>query len=404
VALEVATVEALSAPAGRALVGRATAMLDAGDDLVAVATRLRTEAPADLAAAVLGQARLRLRARARFGPLADRLLWTEAGLEQATRPSVAAHRARRVAEMHPAALADLCCGVGGDLVALAEVADRVRAVDRDPVTAAVARANVRELGLAPHVAVVVEDVTATDLRGFDVAFVDPARRAGGRRTFDPAAYQPPYAAAVELATRVPAGALKVAPGIPHAAVPEAAEAEWVSDGGDLKEATLWFGGLAALRGPARRRATLLPSGATLVDDPAAPTPRTAPVGRWLHEPDDAVVRAGLVAEVVAGLDGWLLDPRVAYVSTDAASASPFTRRYEVLDALPFSLPRLRAAVRAQDPADVVVKTRGNAVDPAELRRRLHRGGSGPVVTVLLTRVARAPLAVVARADRAVEPS
>jgi SAM-dependent methyltransferase len=398
VALDVPTVEALAAPAGRALVARATAMLDGGDDLVAVASRLRAEAPAGVATAALGQARLRVRARPRFGPLADRLLWTEAGLEQATRPAVATHRARRVAELEPAVVADLCCGVGGDLLALAAVAGHVRAVDRDPVTAAVARANAVELGLGPRVDVLVDDVTATDLGGCDVAFVDPARRAGGRRTFAPAAYQPPYAVAVELATRLPAGAVKVAPGIAHGLVPESAEAEWVSDGGDLKEATLWFGILAGRHGPARRRATLLPSEATLVDDPATPTPRTAAVGRWLHEPADAVLRAGLVAEVAAALDGWLLDERVAYVSTDAASASPFTRRYEVLDALPFSLPRLRTAVRAQDPSDVVVKTRGNAVDPEDLRRRLHRGGGGPALTVLLTRVGRAPLAVLARPE------
>ena len=127
----------------------------------------------------------------------------------------------------------------------------------------------------------------------------------------------------ELAAQVPATAAKVAPGIPHDLVAPGVEAEWVSDHGDVKEATLWHGPLAGLRGPARRRATLLPSGATVVDDPSSAPPAVGPVGRWLHEPDGAVVRAGLVAEVAAAVGAHLLDPAIAYVSTDEPVTSPF---------------------------------------------------------------------------------
>ena len=193
-------------------------------------------------------------------------------------------------------------------------------------------------------------------------------------------------------------------------MPPGAEAEWVSVGGDVKEAALWFGPLTAL--PGRRRATLLTersrgagddagdgagdgAAVTLVDDPALATPRVAPAGRYLHEPDGAVIRAGLVAEVAAGLDGWLLDPTIAYVSTDSEARSPFTRAYLVEEVVPFQLKRLRAMLRERGVGDVVVKKRGTAVEPEELRRRLRLDGDGPTRTLILTRVAGDPIVLLA---------
>jgi SAM-dependent methyltransferase len=401
-AVDVAGVEDLASTAGRALTDEATAALDAGEDLLAVATRLRAGhgTGPGLVALALTQAGLRRRARVKFGGLADRLIWTQAGLEQATRTSVARHRAARLALAEPQRVADLCCGIGGDLLELAAAGLDVVGFDLDPVTVAVASRNLDTLGLGDRARVAATDVRTlldADLAGFDAAFVDPARRsAGGRRTFDPDAYTPPFAFVLDLAGRLPATAAKVAPGIPHALVPAGTEAEWVSDQGQVKEAALWFGPLAGLRGPARRRATLLPGAATVVDQPGLGAPAVGPPGRWLHEPDGAVIRAGLVAEVAATIEGRLLDRTIAYVSTDADVVSPFTRRYQVDAVLPFQLKRLRAALRELGAGDVVVKKRGSALDPEDLRRRLRLRGGGPTMTVLLTRLAGEQVAVLAR--------
>jgi hypothetical protein len=396
VPVDLADVELLLTPEGQRALAAATELMGTrGDPLVAVESLRRAGHDARLASLAVTQAALRVRARPRFGADADRMLWTEAGLEQATRSTVAAHRAQRFVELGAARAADLCCGVGGDLLALVRAGlQQVRGVDTDPVTAAVAAANLAALGLAGSAEVVTADVREVDLADRDAAFVDPARRtASGRRTFDPDAYSPPYSFVAELAARVPATAAKVAPGIPHALVADGAEAEWVSDHGDVKEATLWHGPFAGLRGPARRRATLLPAGATVVDDPALGPAPVGPVGRWLHEPDGAVVRAGLVAEVAATLGAHLVDPAIAYVTTDDAVTSPFTTAYEVDAVLPFQLKRLRAALRERGARDVVVKKRGTAVDPDDLRRRLRLDGDGPEWTVLLTRVGADPVAV-----------
>jgi hypothetical protein len=144
---------------------------------------------------------------------------------------------------------------------------------------------------------------------------------------------------------------------------------------------LWAG---EARSGARRSATLLPAGDVLTDVPA-PVPAVTPPGGFLLEPDGAVVRAHLVQQLAARVDGRLLDPTIAYLTADVAVATPFGRWYAVQEVMPFSLKGLRARLRALDAGPLVVKKRGTAVEPEELRRRLRLTGSRPV-TVVLTRV------------------
>ncbi|WP_329175513.1 class I SAM-dependent methyltransferase [Streptomyces sp. NBC_01477] len=361
---------------------------DPVDDLAA-ATRLRRTHDAGLVAAALGQARLRQRAVAKFGAAdAHRMYFTPHGLEQSTRASVAAHRARRFAAFGPAAVADLCCGVGGDVLAMLRAGLSVTAVDRDPLTCAVITANAAALGLADRLEVRCADVTDVGTGGLDGVFVDPARRTSRGRVFDPEAYSPPLSWALHAAATGSPGAVKVAPGIPHEAVPPAAEAEWISDGGDVKEAVLWFDGRGDRVRPGARRATLLPSGATLTGR-GLPDPPARPVGRYLYEPDGAVIRAHLVAEVAEELDGGLIDPTIAYITSDELRATPYATAYEITDVLPFGLKRLKALLRERGVGVLTVKKRGSAVDPEDLRRRVRPQGPHSA-TVFLTRTAGAP--------------
>ncbi|MFI6355922.1 methyltransferase domain-containing protein [Streptomyces sp. NPDC050743] len=372
----------LLTPEGRALLDEVRDTAPA--DELAVATRLRRDHPAELVSAALGQARLRQRAAAKFGAAdAGRMFFTPNGVEQSTRAGVAAHRAERFKHLGVTSVADLCCGIGGDAVAFARAGIRVLAVDRDPVTAAVARANAEALGLGELVEVREADVTEVDTGGYDAVFVDPARRGGRGRIFDPEAYSPPLSWAIEAARRAPRAALKVAPGIPHEAVPADAEAEWISDGGDVKEAVVWFG-----TEPGLVRATLLPGPRTLLGK-GLPDPEVRPVGRYLYEPDGAVIRAHLVAEVAEHLDGGLIDPTIAYVTANELRPTPYASAYEISDQLPFNVKRLKALLRERGVGTLTVKKRGSAVEPEELRRKVKPQGPN-AATVFLTRVAGAP--------------
>lgn len=353
---------------------------------LAVATRLRREHPAELVSAALGQARLRQRAVVKFGAAdAGRMYFTPNGVEQSTRASVAAYRARRFQELDVRSVADLCCGIGGDAIALARAGIRVLAVDRDPLTAAVARANADALGLGELIEVREADVTEVATAAYDAVFVDPARRGGRGRVFDPEAYSPPLSWAVRTALEAPLAALKIAPGIPHETVPSEAGAEWISDSGDVKEAVLWFGTGEA----GSVRATLLPGPRTLVGR-GLPDPQVRPLGRYLYEPDGAAIRAHLVAEVAEELDGGgLIDETIAYITADSLKASPYATAYEITDQLPFSVKKLKALLRERGVGVLTVKKRGSAVEPEELRRKVKPQGPNSA-TVFLTRVKGAP--------------
>ncbi|MFI9648462.1 methyltransferase domain-containing protein [Streptomyces sp. NPDC052040] len=376
--------DSLRGPEGRALLDQVRGTAPA--DELAVATRLRRAYPAPLVSAALAQARLRERAAAKFGAEdAGRMFFTPNGVEQSTRTAVAVHRAQRLRALGVTSVADLCSGIGGDAIALARAGIRVLAVDRDPGTAAVARANAEELGLSGLIEVREADVTEVDVSAYDAVFVDPARRGGRGRIFDPEAYSPPLSWAVAAALKAPRAALKVAPGIPHEAVPAEAEAEWISDGGDVKEAVLWFG-----TEPGLVRATLLP-GPRELRGRGLPDPPVRPLGRFLYEPDGAVIRAHLVAEAAEELDGGLLDATIAYITADEHRDSSWATAYEITDRLPFNVKKLKALLREREVGVLTVKKRGSAVEPEELRRKvLPKPYGSRAVTVFLTRVAGAP--------------
>lgn len=391
--VDVETLKSLRTPAGRRLLAEAVASYGTEGDFT-LGTRLRQGHPPALVAAALTQARLRQRARAKFDPEdAARMFFTAEGLEQATRASVSEHRAARFASVN-GPVADLCCGIGGDLIALARCGSAatgvdVTGVDLDPLTAAVAQANAQELGLA---ATVVEaDATSVERTPFSAVMCDPSRRTAHGRVFDPASYRPAWSFVEELLRE--SACVKVAPGIRHGQIPTGVEAEWVSERGEVKEAALWAGALA---NPAvRRRATLLPDVVTITDADAPGDPAVAPPGRWLIEPDGAVIRAGLVTAVAAEVDGWLLDRQIAYISTDTAPTTRLGRAYEIVDQLPYDTKRLRTYVRDNGIGTLTIKKRGVGITPEALRRDLRpRGGSEATLVVTRTRGRATVLVVV----------
>ncbi|MDQ6522643.1 class I SAM-dependent methyltransferase [Nocardioides sp. LHD-245] len=367
---------------GQTLLAEATALVAEGAAPLAAGSALRRTTTPERAATALTQVELRGRAVAKFGDLAPRMYFTPAALEQATRIRVARHRAGRAAAFGAQTLVDLGCGIGGDLVATAEAGIVCAGVDLDPVRVAVARANLAALGLPG--AVQVADATTVDHSGFDLAFADPARRSGAGRSSRVEDWTPPWSWVEGLLARD--ACVKVAPGIPHSLVPEGVEAEWVSDDGEVKEAALWAGRTATVA----RRATVIGVGglATITDedDPGVGAVGVREVGGYLYEPDGAVIRAGLVTAVAAGVGGGLVDAKIAYVTADRPFRTPFARGYRVLEPLPYREKQLKAALRERGVGRLTIKKRGVDVSPETLRKRLSLQGDAEA-TVVLTRVA-----------------
>jgi SAM-dependent methyltransferase len=380
----------------------AAAAIQADPGSLAAATALRKLVDPSLAAAALAQEALRRRARTKFGEAASGLWFTPDGLEQATRPSVARWRANRFAGAGVRRVVDLGCGLGIDALALAEVGLEVLAIERDETTAILAAANMRDLnssgrgstdGAGPRrggsVTVRQGDATTVTLADDQAAFCDPARRTATGRSWNVADFSPPWDFVTGLLDR-PAGAcIKLGPGLPQRLIPESLLAEWVSDRGDVVEASLWS---TALAEPGRA-ATLLPAGDRLTAVPAAVP--VGPIKEFVHEPDGAVLAAGALGSLAEVTGAHRVHREVAYLTTDRQIDSPFWTSFEVLDALPWREKEVRRWVRDHGIGTLEIKKRGIEVDPAALRRRLRLRGSTSA-TILITPTPAAARVLVVR--------
>jgi hypothetical protein len=339
-------------------------------DVTAARTRF-----GDRAAVLVETVLLRRRAAEKLGELGvSDWLFTDEALQQATAAPVALNRARRLAAGVCGVLVhDATCSIGTELAALRVCGIAAVGSDIDPVRLSMARHNVGEsawICRADALRPVTRDA---------VLVVDPARRVQGRRRLRIDDYQPGLGSLLD-AYRDREFAVKCSPGIDFGQVRLLGfdgEIEVTSYRGSVREACLWSGGLA--QPGVGRRANLLDRGEQLTDDDPDDC-GVRPVGRWIVDPDGAVVRAGLVRHYGARHGLWQLDPDIAYLSGDRLPAAD--RGFEVLEQLVFDERRLRQALSVLDCGSLEVLVRGVRVDPDALRRRMRLRGSRSLSVVI----------------------
>lgn len=390
---------ALLTPAGLDLLD-AVGQVRSTAEVASAVSRLRADGkPPELVSAVVGQAHLRSRAETKFGPFAGRMLFTRAGLEQATRLDVAARHAQRIRGAGFAAVADLGCGIGGDALAFAGAGLDVLAVDADEVTAAIAAYNLAPFGESA----VVRHSTAEEActaSGDRAIWMDPARRVSGHsatRRVSADDYSPSLEWALDVADRVPTG-IKLGPGHNRDTLPADAETQWVSADGSVVELVVWSYGLA--REGVRRAALVIRDGqsheltapADAIDEPVRR------LGTFLHEPDGAVIRARLIGDVARSLNAGMLDEHIAYLTSDAALTNPFVQSFRVRETLPVNPKAISAALKSHGIGRIEIKKRGVDIDPAAFRHKLTLHGDQEA-TLILARIGDQRRAILA--DRVV---
>lgn len=380
----------LLTPGGLRLLDEVTAAPGALD-IVAQVAQLRKDGhdPA-LVAAVVTQARLRHKARAKFGDFADTMLFTPAGLEQSTRLAVAAHHAGRFSRAGFRRVADLGCGIGGDSLAFASLDIAVTAVDSDEVTAAFASYN-----LAPFAGSVVvnADATSVDLRAMDALWFDPARRTAGHasstRLADPGDWSPSLDWVFARAAEKPSG-IKLGPGFPLESIPvelggKPVEAQWIDVMGETVELVLWTGSLAR-DGVGRSALVLARDGESsgyheMTGAGESSDPHVGEIGEFIFEPHGAVIRSRLIGDLARMLAARSLDEHIAYLSADAHTPTPFADAFRVLEVLPLDPKKISRALADRQVGTLEIKKRGVDIDPATFRTKLRL--SGPESATLL---------------------
>lgn len=356
-------------------------------------TRLRRQLPAARAHLVLEQLDLRRRAKQKFAS-ADKMFFTRLALEQATDQWVAGHKAQRFASA--GTIVDLCCGIGGDLLDLAQ-GKTVLGVDRNPIMATIAAANLERLAPASSAGLVVAaDAVSTDLRAAAAWHIDPDRRPYGRRTTRAVLHSPAPDAIDEFRAQCPAAAVKLAPAaeLPRHWQSEA-ELEWIGRDRQCRQLVAWFGPLANV--PGRRTATVIAAAGarTIVERPGATLPMAERVGRFVFEPDAAVLAAALTASLAAEHGLAEFTAGVGYLTADVAVSDPALACFEVLEMLPLRAKLIAGWLRERNIGQVEIKKRGVSLEPEQWRRQLRLAGSGEA-TLLIAPVSGKPTAIVAR--------
>jgi hypothetical protein len=357
--------------------------------------RWRKSAPAEWVSAALRLVEGRRKGSNKFSR-AERMWFDPVGVEQATAEVVARHKARRFGE--DGLVVDLCSGIGGDSLALAD-SNGVIAVDLDAAMGQRTLWNARVYGVERRVMAVQARAEAFVIPQGARVHVDPDRRASGpKRARSLLDYAPDLDFLLRLPSHVTGGAMKLGPSSDFEGHFGASgfEIEVVSLNAECKEATVWFGDLAS--GGVRRRATSLPAGATWTDrdGSAGETHATQTLSSWVFDPDPALVRSGLLdgfarakglGRIVAGVDLLTGPDRVE---------SPFLAAFEVVATFPLDLKLLRKEVAKRRLGPLEIKTRGLESTPESYRSRLQPAGPNPATLILIASRAGPSLAILAR--------
>lgn len=345
-----------------------------------VQNQLRKEYPDALVRAALLLVELRRKGAAKFSRASE--MWLDRqGLEQSTAEIVARHKAKRFSRD----VWDLCCGIGGDALALGELV-HVNAVDANPAECLRAKWNAEVYGVSERVTTQCGNAEEIEI-GDALVHLDPDRRRHGpSRSVRIEEYVPGLEFMQRLTEVRRGGAIKLSPASNFGGKFEEVEHELISLHGECKEATIWFGELA---GEHAWRATVLPSGETLTGDPLSFAAEMTPVGRYVFDPDPAVVRAGLVDMLAEQLGLSRLDAEEEYLTGDEILASPFVQSFEVLADLPNNDKEIRGWFRSSNAGQVEIKCRRIPTDAEAVRRKLPLPGAEPLVLIFARIAGRA---------------
>ncbi len=371
--------------------------LDSPQPSAASVAALRRELSPPRTHLVLEQIELRRRAKAKFSA-AGRMFFMGRALEQATDEITAAYKALRFAGVEQAI--DLCCGIGGDLLAMSRQCPAI-GVDRDEVMTLFAEANARAVlsDAALRVTCDTRTVGEVDVRQCAAWHIDPDRRPAGRRTTRVELHEPDVDTLDWLLAQNGNAALKLAPAaeVSHA-WQDRCELEWISRNRECRQQVAWFGRLATQ--PGQRRATVLGDVAaplrTLAGAPLEVEPSASNrVGRFIMEPDAAVLAAGLAPNLAAEHGLARVTAGIAYWTGDAPPIDAALSCFEVESVLPLDVKRLRALLRDRHVGRLEIKKRGVATSPERLRQDLRLAGE-EARTLIVTRLDRRVTAILAQ--------
>ena len=321
-------------------------------------------------------AKCRIKAKKKFGDLANKLFFDEEGLRYSTPPEVAEYRAER---LRSGVIADVSCGVGIQAIYFAMVSERVIAIEKDPVRIELAKLNAESLGVE-NIDFIYGDATSKkiiDRIKADTVFSDPARRPEEQirtlETLEPSPIKI-YKIYREVTDRI---AFELPPQISKENITIDGEKEYTSLDFRLNRLALYTGALksceiSAISLPSKERVTDN-------DEKINLEVRETPL-RYIYEVDPTIVKANLLENLAGKIefDGYLLmeGKRRTLLTSKKEYDSSFFRCYNLLDFCKFDLSEIKDSLRDLDAGKVTLRLE---IDPKEywgFRKEIEKGLSG----------------------------
>ena len=373
---------------------------------VVILKQLRKQLTADRARLVYETCQLRRRAARKFRNAAA-MFFREKALQQSSGESIANYKARQFSDR--AAVADLCCGIGGDLISLSRNKP-ILGIESGEVEALLARANcqanqiestvecslVEEFQLPPESWIHIDpDRRDPDRRAPDVAS-NYDSSAGSRRTIQLELFSPGPEFLEKLVSSQPAVAIKVAPAT---TVPlewaERCHREWIGDRHELKQQVLWFG---AFTQSAKGRGAGIVS-ATCVDGEQSesfscteselaaaqsvrPGSRADKVEAFIFDFHPALRASRLHDAFAETHSAFRMCSGNSYFTADEPVDSNFVSNFRVVDTCRAGFKTIKSVLESNDIGRVEVKRRADCGELHSRLEALRLGGTRKGVVLL----------------------
>ena len=299
----------------------------------------------------------------RENPMARRLFYTKAALEQSSCAAMAKYHS---ALFTPGSMVvDAGCGIGMDTLAIASDAHNMLSMDVDPVHCLYTRLNSEIAGISHRVTVVKADVMQCRLEHSQRLFADPMRRNESGRLLDPSMWSPPLNFYLNLENDVDHIVIKASPMLkPDSMLLAGRQIRYIEWNGECREALICCGKTIHQRDV--KMAVNLTSGSDMLSYVCG-SPSIAKIGRYLIDPSPSVLAADMLPELADQLSAWRISAGCGYLSSNELVPSTFAKHYHVVDAFKYHRKELMRYLKNHSARSVVLKKRGL---PAEFGREI----------------------------------
>ncbi len=371
--------------------------------------RLRDEVGVDRAGILVAQTELKQRAMEKF-PRAQQLFFTEIGLQQSTDIAIATFKATQLQHDYPAVthVTDLCCGIGGDLMALANSFD-VTGVDIDPTTAWIAEHNANVTRTTGHVEMLAIDARTANLESTGWVHLDPDRRGDGQRHTALEGYCPGPSFIENLLTQRDKRGLsiKLAPAtqVPEHWHSEMACCQWIQSRGECRQQHAIF---SATSQPRTTQAIGVTSAGTagwvfsvasnkLHDRSNVTIAKTCQT--YIYEPAPAIRAAGLSSSWAQQYQLEAIHRRFSYYTSNEQLTPSGGSRFQVVEEMTFDRKQIKQWLKARSIGHLEIKKQGLSFSPSELRKQLQPQGNNQITLIILGEAQSSERAIAIMAKR-----